>query len=105
MEHNVILKLNKIVFWWYYKRVPKFFHKWTILKSIRLLVDNYEHQEFVIKGNREVISNAIKTERDMQKQIFNLKMKLQGVSQEKIDPLNKMFGTDLKGISKEEREN
>ena len=36
--HNVVrsavLKLNHIVFWWYYKRVPSFFHQWTILKSV-----------------------------------------------------------------------
>ena len=68
--HNVVrsavLKLNHIVFWWYYKRVPNFFYQWTILKSVRLLKDNYEHALFREKGLNEVISGAIKREREMQ---------------------------------------
>ena len=102
---SAVLKLNHLVFWWYYKRVPNFYHQWTILKSIRLLKDNYEHQEFVIKGKSEVISGAIKREREMQSKISNLELRLMGITQDKIDPLNKMFGTDLKGKSTFERDN
>ena len=107
--HNVVrsavLKLNHLVFWWYYKRVPNFFHQWTILKSIRLLKDNYEHSQLIIKGNEEVISNAIKRERQMRTKISNLELRLMGITQDQIDPLNKMFGTDLKGKSTLERDN
>ena len=78
---KIILKCNHVLFWWYYKRVPEFFHKWTILKSVKLLVDNYEHQEVIIKGNDKVISSAIKTEREMIRKISNLELKLMGVSQ------------------------
>ena len=102
---SAVLKLNHLVFWWYYKRVPNFFHQWTILKSIRLLKDNYEHSQFIIKGNEEVISNAIKRERQMRTKISNLELQLMGITQDQIDPLNKMFGTDLKGKSTLERDN
>jgi len=102
---KLILKLNHIVFWWYYKRVPKFFHKWTVLKSISLLKQNYEHAEFRYEGLEEVVRNASKREREMQTEISNLRLKLMGVSQEIIEPLNNMFGTNLKGKSKEERDN
>lgn len=102
---SINLKLNHILFWWYYKRVPVFFHKWPILKSIKLLTDNYEHALFVEEGLNKVITNASKREREMTTQISNLTLKLRGVPQDQIDPLNKMFGTDLKGVSKQERNN
>jgi len=102
---SAVLKLNHIVFWWYYSRVPKFFHKWTILKSVKLLVSNYEHAEFRYDGLNEVLINASKREVKMRTQISNLELKLMGISQDKIDPLNAMFGTDLKGKSNLERDN
>jgi len=104
-KDKALLKFNHIIFWWYYKRVPEFYHQWTILKSIDLLKQNYEHKDFIIKGNEKVISGAIKNEREMTSKISNLKLKLMGVSQDKIDPINKMFGVNLQGKSNEERDN
>jgi len=103
--NKLLLKVNHIVFWFYYKRVPIFFHKWTILKSISLLKQNYEHAEFRIDGLNEVINNAIKREREMQLTISNLQLKLRGVPQDKIDIANKMFGTNLQGKSNLEQNN
>jgi hypothetical protein len=105
MKERFFLKINHIIFWWYYKRVPEFFRQWTILKSINLFRQNYEHQEFMLNGKDEVISSAIKTERRLQEEITNLKLKLMGVSQEKLDHINDVFGTNMKGKSKEERDN
>lgn len=102
---RIILKVNHILFWWYYKRVPEFFHQWTLLKSINLLKQNYEHSLFREKGLEEVIKNASKREQEMRTQISNLELKLKGIPQESIDALNKMFGTSLKGVSKQERSN
>lgn len=104
-KEKVLLKLNHILFWWYYKRVPKFFHQWRLLKSIDLLKQNYEHQELVINSNEKVISGAIKEERKMKDKITELELKLMGVSQKTLDSFNKMFGTDLKGKSDEEINN
>lgn len=102
---KAILKMNHIVFWWYYKRVPEFFHEWTILKSISLLRQNYVHQELIIKGKEKVISGAIKRESEMRSKIAELELRAMGVTQDKIDPINNMFGTDLKGKSIQERDN
>lgn len=102
---RVVLRLNRIIFWWYYKRVPEFFHSWTILKSISILKQSYEHQVYINKGLDEVISNASKREVEMRSRISNLELKLRGVPQSMIDPLNKMLGTDLKGKSNEETNN
>ena len=105
MSSKLILRLNHIVFWWYYKRVPDFFHKWPILKSISLLKENYEHALLHEKSLNEVINVAIKREAEMKSVISTLQLKVMGITQDKIDPLNKMFGTDLRGKSIEERDN
>ena len=102
---SAILKLNHIVFWWYYKRVPSFFHKWTILKSIELLKGNYESAQFRFEGINEVCKNASEREIEMRSKILNLELRLMGVTQDKIEPINKMLGTDLKGIPTSERDN
>lgn len=105
IKQSILLRLNHIIFWWYYKRVPIFFQKWTILKSIRLLKDNYEHALFREKGLNEVLVNASKREYEMRSHISNLELKLRGITQDQIDPINKIFGTDLKGKSTLERDN
>lgn len=102
---QISLKINHILFWWYYKRVPEFFHQWPMLKSISLLKQNYEHALFREKGLNEVISGAVKREDNMREEISNLKLKLMGISQGDVDSINAIFGTNLKGKSKEENEN
>ena len=95
--HSAWVKLNHIIFWWYYKRVPVFFHQWNILRSITLLKQNYEHAVSSYGSLNEVLINASKREIEMREKISNLELKLKGVPQEKIDPINTMFGTNLKG--------
>lgn len=102
---QISLKINHILFWWYYKRVPEFFHQWPMLKSISLLKQNYEHALFREKGLNEVISGTVKREDNMREEISNLKLKLMGISQSDVDSINAIFGTNLKGKSKEENEN
>lgn len=102
---SAVLKLNHLIFWWYYKRVPEFYHKWTILKSISLFKQNYEHAEFRYDGLNEVLKNASKREIEMRTKISNMELRLMGVTQDKIEGINEMFGTDLKGKSTLERDN
>ena len=104
-NEKLLLRFNHLIFWWYYKRVPKFFHKWTILKSISFLKQNYEHEKYINKGLKELINSAIETERLLKTENSNLRLKLLGVSQRELEPLNKMFGVNLKGISDQEKNN
>lgn len=102
---NILLKINKFLFSWYYKRVPDHFRKWTFIKSVKILIQNYEHSEFRNKGLNEVLCNASKREREMTTKISSLELKLRGVSQKDLDSINKIFGTNLKGKSNEEQNN
>ena len=80
------LALHYLIFGWYYRRVE-------------------QHSKFVIKGLEEVIHKASKREAKMRSKISILELRARGITQETLDPLNEMFGTDLKGISKEEKQN
>ena len=102
---NIALKINHILFRWYYKRVPEFYHQWTIFSSAKILIQNYNHDQFVKDGNNKVIKRAIEIENELRTEISNLKMRLLGISQKDIDPINKMFGTNIKGLSEEEINN
>lgn len=88
------LKLNHIFFWWYYKRVPEFFHQWPLLKSITMLKQNYEHQEVIIEGNNKVISSAIKHEEKLERELSAMRIQLIG-RPDIAHKLNDMFKTDL----------
>ena len=36
-RYRPFVRINHIIFWWYYRRVPEFYRQWTILKSIAVL--------------------------------------------------------------------
>lgn len=102
---NLKLKINHFLFKEYYNIVPVFFHKWTILKSLKLLVQNYEHSQSQVESLEVVVRNASKREIEMRREISNLELRLKGVRQDTLDKVNNIFGTDLKDISKQESNN
>ena len=99
------LALHYLIFGWYYRRVEQHYKERTFKNSVLNLWDNYQHSKFVIKGLEEVIHKASKREAKMRSKISILELRARGITQETLDPLNEMFGTDLKGISKEEKQN
>ena len=70
-----------------------------------MLKDNYEHALYREEGLEEVITGAIKREREMKSKISNMELTIMGITQDQIDPFNKLFGTDLKGKSTQARDN
>jgi hypothetical protein len=92
---NIILKLNKIIFHWYYKRVNVFFHQWTFIKSVKLLISNYKQQEYVLKSKDELIGKFIEIDRETQKELHSLRIQ-QIATPEEIKWANKTLGTDYK---------
>ena len=43
---KLILKLNHILFWWYYRKVTDHFKGYTFFKSVSLLWQHYDLSEF-----------------------------------------------------------
>jgi len=74
MMKKIILRVNYILFWWYYRRVDKHFHSWTFFKSVRLLISNYEHQELLIRNANSVNRTAIKEIDALRQENSNLKI-------------------------------
>lgn len=90
---TVILKINHIVFWWYYRKVSDHFKGYTFFKSVDLLRQHYEHAEFVIAGNNKVIRTAIHENDELRKQNSQLRIS-QIATDGQIRWANKVFGTD-----------
>jgi hypothetical protein len=91
---NTILKLNHIVFWWYYKKSEAHFKQYTFIKSIRLLRESYNHLKFVNKGNEDLVKHFGKRMDEQAKELRNIKMQIIS-SPDVTNKLNSMFGTDF----------
>jgi hypothetical protein len=90
---KLILKINHLVFWWYYHKVSDHFKGYTFFKSVSLLRQHYEHAEFVIKGNNQVIRTAIKENDELRKENSQLRIS-QIATDGQIRWANKTFETD-----------
>lgn len=84
-------KIYKILFWWYYSRVPEHFHQWPFRKSVKLLIQNYESHKQLSEGQAKGLSECIKENNRLRHEIAN--MKVQQIANPKtIGQVNKMFG-------------
>lgn len=90
---NILLKLNHFIFSWYYKRVPKHFHDWTFIKSVKILISNYEHLNLIFENEIKSKINLIKENDALRKEVSNLRIQ-QIASSSQIRGVNKMFGTN-----------
>src|SRR5688572_30833424 len=90
---KILLKINHILFWWYYRKVSDHFKSYTFFKSISLLRQHYEHAEFMIKGKNDVIKTASKEIDELRKENSQLRIS-QIATDGQIRWANKTFGTD-----------
>lgn len=87
-----ILKINHILFYWYYKRVDKHFHSWTFFKSIKILISNYQHHELLFKNELKHNQALIKDNDKLRSELSNMKMN-QIANDGQIKTINDLFGT------------
>ncbi len=85
-----LVKINHIIFWWYYKRVPVFFRQWTLLKSISLLSQNYTHQSAQFKTSEMFCGELIRRNTMLVDQIQMEKLKAMNV-----DSALRAFGVNI----------
>src|SRR5690349_8122376 len=90
---NIKLRLNHIFFWWYYRLVDEHFRQFTILKSISLLRQHYEHEAAYNRSLQNVIRTGINEAEEWKKKYLDLKMQVTA-GPDMTRQLNKMFGTD-----------
>lgn len=90
-----ILKINKFLFKWYYGSAPEHFHQWRFRKSVKLLIQNYEHTQLLLKNAKEIEALAMKDADNLRVELQNLRIAIFH-SSEHIDWANKNFGTGFK---------
>ncbi len=88
-----VLKLNHLIFWWYYKRCGEHFQQWTFIKSVKLLISNYEHDKLFSKNAHNSLMSAIKEIDELRSENSNLRIQ-QIATDGQIRWANKNFGTD-----------
>lgn len=90
---NFILKLNHIIFWWYYNRVNDHFKQWTFFKSVKLLIQNYDHLGLMHKGTCKSLRDSFEDADSLRKELSDIKIKMIA-SDDQIRSINKSFGTN-----------
>lgn len=91
---HVVLHIHKLIFSWYYKRVPEHFQKWTFIKSVKLLIQNYEHNMLLYDNMKSAAQGAGKDAREARNELYNFRMQVMA-GDAQINSLNSMFGTDI----------
>lgn len=90
----IILKVNYFLFSWYYSRVDKHFHQWTFIKSVKLLIQHYDHEQLLHKNANANFRMALNELDATRKELSNLRMQ-QIANPGQMETLNKIFGTDF----------
>lgn len=90
---KALLKINHILFWWYYRKVSDHFKGYTFFESIRILRQNYEHGSFIINGQDKLIITYRDELEKLRKENSQLKIS-QIATDGQIRWANKAFGTD-----------
>ena len=94
MEKNkYLLKLNHWLFSWYYKRVEAHFHDWTFIKSVKILISNYEHRDLLFRNELDHNRALIKECDKLRSELSNIKIQ-QIATDGQIRSVNDMFGTN-----------
>lgn len=92
---SLVLWTNKKLFWWYYRRVPVFFHQWTFFRSVNLLIQNYEHLDSWHIRREKFLGTVIQHNTELEDKIRNMQFALMNVDPNIVKDLNKMFGLNF----------
>jgi hypothetical protein len=86
---------NIFIFGFYYKRCGDHFRQWNFIKSVKLLIQNYEHGQLLLNNEETHNRNLTRDNDELRKELFDIKIKMI-VTDEQIDLANKMLGVDIK---------
>lgn len=90
---NVVLKINHILFSWYYSRCGDHFRQYTFIKSVKLLIEHWKHDFSLIENEKSHNQNLTKDNDALRSELNNLKIKMVA-NDKQIDFLNEKFGTN-----------
>jgi hypothetical protein len=87
-----LLKINRVLFWWYYKRVPEFYHQWTMLHSLRLLNENYKQAQDLLEMEVRIGARYAEDAALARRELYQIRMQQAGPNL--AAAASKMFGMD-----------
>lgn len=97
--YRVRLKLNHWYYAWYYDYAPVFFHKWTYRTSVKLLIENYNHDKLLTKNDKEHLKDLIKVNNELRKELSDIRIKQVAsnipTGEKIIDWANKNLGSNI----------
>ena len=73
---KIILKINYLIFWWYYKKCGEHFRQYTFFRSIKLLIENYYHLKMMYDGRLQSIQDLGKENTKLRNNLSNMKIQL-----------------------------
>jgi regulator of replication initiation timing len=87
-----LLKINHVIFFWYYRSCGDHFRQYTFFRSVSLLIQNYKHLSKQFDSSEKHLGEVIRTNTKLSDEISSLKMQMIA-DQEQIKDINKTFGT------------
>ena len=86
---------NIFIFGWYYKRCGDHFRRWNFKKSVKLLIQNYEHGQLLLKNEETHNRNLTRDNDKMRKELSDIKIKMIATNGQ-IDWANEALGMNIK---------
>ena len=91
IAERLILKLNHVIFWWYYKRCGKHFAQYTFFNSIKILIGNYYHTDDWRKSSDKLLGEVIRENTKLHSKINAMELK-KLIDESSVDFINNTFG-------------
>lgn len=88
------LVVSKVIFHWYYKRVPVHFHSWPFFKSVKILIGNYTHSDYCERQTNKLLGEVIRENTKLHSKIHAMEMK-KLIDESQVDFFNNTFGLNL----------
>jgi len=91
---KLILKVNHLVFAWYYNRCGDHFKQWTFFKSVKLLIQNYYHCDEWRRSSDKLLGEVIRENTQLHDKITRIELKAL-IDESQVDFINSSFGLNL----------
>lgn len=94
-KNRHLVSVNRVVFWWYYNRIPDFYRQWTLLKSISVFTGGYKQLEREWQSEAKQRTWLSSKVVELEKEINRRDLAECQIGRETAFQAQKMFGVDI----------
>ena len=95
---EIVLRINHFAFSWYYRSCGNHFKQWTFRRSVKILSQNYNHQQHLLKDSENQKRELIKANDRLRKELFNIKIN-QCANMQEVGTVVKIFKGNINSVS------